>query len=460
MTTDTFEQPASDLRKGLFIRTYGCQMNIYDSQKVEKILESDYRLVDSAEAADLVIVNTCSVRDKAEHKLYSYLGEMRELKETKPHLMVGVGGCVAQQEGDALVKRSPAVDFVYGTHNLSLVPSLIARRQEGLAPQVAVDYRDDWEELPLGIPGEGRISVLVSISRGCNKNCTYCIVPTTRGPEVSRKQDEIEREVRIAVHRGAKEIVLLGQTVNSWGRDFAERRSFSDLLQAVSEIPGVERIRFVSPHPQEMKSEFIDLVARNPKIARHMHMPVQSGSDRILKAMNRNYRRERYLAIVEELKAKVPGISFTTDVIVGFPGETDQDFQDTMDVINHVAFDGSYSYMFSPRPGTVAATLGEQVPSSVALERLQVLQARQNEITTERLLLWEGQTSEVLLDGPSKENPKRMSGRLSQNIVVNLLSEDSALSPGDLVKVKITKAARYTLKGEVVGEAPRLEFGI
>jgi tRNA-2-methylthio-N6-dimethylallyladenosine synthase len=437
-------------KRRLFIRTFGCQMNEYDSLKLGKILEKEYALVDTPERADVVIVNTCSVRDKPEQKLYSYLGELRDLKAQYPEMMIGVGGCVAQQEGQRIVDRSRAVDFVFGTHNLSLVPSLISRRRQGAKPQVAVNYRDEWEELPLGLAGESRISTFVSISRGCNKNCTYCIVPTTRGPEVSRDAAEIEKEVRLAVHRGAKEIILLGQTVNSYGLDFSPRRSFVWLLEKVAAIPGVERIRFTSPHPQEIRKDFVEAVSTNPKICRHVHMPLQSGSDRILKAMNRNYRRKRYLSIIEDLKARVPDIGITTDIIVGFPGESEADFHETLEVMRQVQFDGSYSFMFSPRPGTAAAKMEDSVPAEEKLRRLQELQALQLTLTAARLESWVGKDVEVLIDGPSSSNAERLQGRISQNIVLNIDEEQYNLSPGNLVLARVTESARFTLKGKIL----------
>jgi tRNA-2-methylthio-N6-dimethylallyladenosine synthase len=442
-------------RKKVFIRTFGCQMNEYDSAKLYRILEDQYQSVDAADKADLVIVNTCSVRDKPEQKLYSYLGQMKELKEQNPNMLIGVGGCVAQQEGHRIVKRSKTVDFVFGTHNLSLVPSLINKRENGSEPQVAVDYRDEWEELPLGLSDGNRISVFVSISRGCNKNCSYCIVPTTRGREVSRDPGEIEREARIAVHRGAREVVLLGQTVNSYGLDLVPRLKFSDLLNRLSQIVGLERIRFVSPHPQEVRADFIDLVTSNPKICRHIHMPLQSGSNSILKAMNRNYRRERYLEIIEQLKARVPDMSITTDIIVGFPGETEQDFAETLEIVDLVQFDSTYSFMFSPRPGTEAALLEDSVPDEEKLRRLQYLQARQDSITNQRLAAWIGKQGEILIDRASQLDENRLQGRLSQNILVNLEETDENLKLGMIVPVEITAASRFTLKARTISQEMR-----
>ena len=435
---------------GVFIKTYGCQMNVYDTEKILKVLENRYRSVDQLQDAELVILNTCSVREKPEQKLYSILGELKDYRVTKPELMIGVGGCVAQQEGEKILSKGRAVDFVFGTHNLSLIPTLIDRVQDGYGPQVAVDYRDEWEDLPVGFSGEGRVSVFVSVSRGCNKNCSYCIVPTTRGQEVSRSLEEIEREIKISVHRGAKEIVLLGQTVNSYGLDLSPRLRFVDLLEKVSAVDGVERIRFFSPHPQEVKKDFFDLVARNPKVCRHIHMPLQSGSDNILKAMNRNYRRQKYLDIIAGLKQAAPDISITTDMIIGFPGETDQDFEQTMDILEQVRFEHSYSFSFSPRPGTEAAKLAGQVPDAVKAERLKRYQTRQDQITTEYLQTWVGKEGEVLIDGPSTLDPQALQGRLSQNILVNLARTDLPLEPGQLVPVRITESARFTLKGELL----------
>jgi tRNA-2-methylthio-N6-dimethylallyladenosine synthase len=447
-------------KQGVYIRTFGCQMNEHDTQKLYKILEKDYQPVDAPEKADLVLINTCSVREKPEQKLYSMLGEMRELKSANPGLMVGVCGCVAQQEGEAILKKGRNVDFVFGTHNLSLVPSLIQLRKKGAPPQVAVNYREDWEELPLGFaevdPSRNgkanHVTAFISISRGCNKSCSYCIVPTTRDPEVSRAISEIEREVKIAVHRGSKEIVLLGQTVNSYGLDLSPRVSFVHLLERVSMIEGVERIRFTSPHPQEVRDDFIECVSSNPKVCRHIHMPLQSGSDRILKLMNRNYRRAKYLKIIEALKSRVPDMAITTDIIVGFPGETEEDFQQTLEILDLVQFDLSYSFAFSPRPGTPAAEMPELISHEEKLRRLQIWQARQEEIQGNRLEQWVGRTVDVLIDSHNKMDDRCMQGRISQNFVVNFLEPHPGLALGSIVKAKITGRKRFTLIGEPTGE--------
>jgi tRNA-2-methylthio-N6-dimethylallyladenosine synthase len=454
-TSDAHASPKGE-KQGVYIRTYGCQMNEHDTQKLYKILEKDYDPVDAPEKADLVLINTCSVREKPEQKLYSMLGHMKELKATKPGMMVGVCGCVAQQEGQEILKKGRNVDFVFGTHNLSLVPSLIQLRKNGAPPQVAVNYREDWEELPLGFAdhdptknGKGNhVTAFISISRGCNKSCTYCIVPTTRGPEVSRDIAEIEREVRIAVHRGSREIVLLGQTVNSYGLDLSPRISFVKLLDRISAIDGVERIRFTSPHPQEVRQDFIDCVSTNPKVCRHIHMPLQSGSDRILKLMNRNYRRSKYLKIIEDLKARVPDIAITTDFIVGFPGETEEDFQQSLEMMDLVQFDMSYSFAFSSRPGTPAALMEELITQEEKLHRLHLLQAKQEKIMADRLSRWIGKTVDVLIDSPNRMDERCFQGRISQNTVVNFLAPHEGLSLGAIVPATITAHKRYTLCGE------------
>lgn len=452
---DSTEMPQPAAGKNVYIKTFGCQMNEYDSQKLQKILQDGYSPVDRPADADLILINTCSVRDKPEQKLYSMLGEMSRYKKKRPELLIGVGGCVAQQEGENIARRSQNVDFVFGTHNLSLVPSLIERRQNGMGQQVAVDYRDEWEELPAGFVDKDKVSVLVSISRGCNKNCTYCIVPTTRGKEVSRPIAEIEREIRIAAHRGAREVVLLGQTVNSYGLDLKPRLKFSQLLERIAAIEQIQRIRFTSPHPQEVKQDFIDLVSSNPKICQHIHMPLQSGSDRILKAMNRNYRREKYLKIIHALKDKVPDMAITTDIIVGFPGESEEDFRQTLEVMDIVQFENSYSFMFSPRPGTKAATLREELSHAQKLERLQTLQERQLSITRSRLDRWVGREVEVLIDGRSTFDKDCYQGRTSQNITFNFerSADDSSSQPlkeGMITRCLVSKASKFTLKGHAL----------
>jgi len=435
--------PGAEL-KGVYIHTFGCQMNVYDSEKLGVLLENTHQPVSKPEDADLILINTCSIREKAEHKLYSLVGGLRSLKEKNTDLLIGVGGCVAQQEGAEIIKRASLVDFVFGTHNLSLVPALIQNIQKGAGKQVAVDYREDWETLPLHGP-TGRASAFITISRGCNKNCAYCIVPTTRGPEVSRPIAEILQEVRLAATRGVREVTLLGQTVNSYGLDLSPRMKFSQLLEKVAEVDGIDRIRFTSPHPQEIRDDFFRILHDNPKVCRHVHMPMQSGSDRVLKAMNRNYRMKKFHRIVEGLRDACPSVAITTDIIVGFPGETEEEFRETLKAMNEIRFDSSYSFAFSPRPGTEAERLSEQLPESVKRERLLELQALQQDHTAEKLTAWIGQETEVLIDGFVKSNPELVQGRNSQNILIHLEQPEEDLGPGMMTKVRITRSSRYTL---------------
>lgn len=410
------------------------------------------------EDADVVIINTCSVREKAEHKLFSLLGTLKVAKENNPHLVVGVGGCVAQQEGQAIIRKSPVVDFVYGTHNISLVPSLVKRAVNSSQPQVAVDYREEWEELPdefipLVKPGVETViplRALIAIQRGCNKNCAFCVVPTTRGPEVSRSVDEILREIRIKVSAGAREIMLLGQTVNSYGKDLSPRVRFEDLLKRVSEISGVERIRFTSPHPQDVRKEFVDLYDSVPQLCPHIHLPLQSGSNRILKLMNRNYSRERYLEIVASLRERRPDIAISTDIIVGFPGETEADFQDTLEIVEKVGFHMSYAFMYSPRPNTVSqATMREeQVASDVSSARLYVLQAVQDRLCKERNEAWLGKEVEVLLEDIGRHSSGSLRGRTRHNVLAEISGEGMKI--GDTVRARVSFAGPYGIRGELL----------
>ncbi len=422
-------------------------MNEYDTKKVLKILSNEYEETSNLEEADLVFINTCSVRDKAEQKLYSAIGALSKLKSQKPNLKIGVGGCVAQQEGERIIQKAELVDFVVGTHNLSLIPSLIKNVEQGRGKQVAVDYRDEWESLPLGY-NNSSVTAFVSISRGCDKNCSFCIVPKTRGPEVSRPLEEILRECKILLLQGVKEITLLGQTVNSWGKDLKPKKRFVHLLQEVIKLDPRVRVRFTSPHPQEMSSELLDFIAEHPQLGKHMHLPLQSGSDRILKLMNRNYKIWRYLDIVAEAKEKIPDLSISTDIIVGFPGETDEDFNQTLNVMKQVEFDSSFSFVFSPRPGTKAAGMPNQVPKNIALQRLQELQELQKELTRKRLQRFLGKTVEVLIEGPAAKTPDLdLQGRSEHNVYVVVNRKPDI---DGFVNVKITEINSNTLRGEIV----------
>jgi len=442
----------------LYVKTFGCQMNEYDSEKVIQLLSGSHRLVNAPEQADLIFVNTCSVREKGEHKLSSLLGSLRELKAENPDLIIGVGGCVAQQEGEAIAKRNAAVDFVVGTHNLSLIPSLVRSVKEGRGRQVAVDYREDWEQLPeFGLESDdgarellGNPRALVSIQRGCNKKCAFCVVPTTRGPEVSRPAAEILRETRLKVRLGAKEVLLLGQTVNSYGRDLEPRYPFETLIRELAEIEGLERIRFSSPHPAEVRPGFLDLYGSVPQLCPHIHLPLQSGSDRILKLMNRNYRVHRYLAIVAELRSRCPGLSVTSDVIVGFPTESDQDFRDTLTVMEEVRYHNVYSFKYSRRPNTAALNAfssSEEIPDSVAHERLLELQAFQEAIGTQLHSSLLGTQVEVLVEESKPGISSKQFGRTPHNIYTELTGRE--VKKGELVTANVEHAGPSGLRAVV-----------
>ncbi len=441
-------------------------MNEYDSQKMTALLKDDYLAANSVEDADLVLVNTCSVREKGEHKLFSYLGRLRDLKKEKPSLIIGVGGCVAQQEGKSIVDRNSAVDFVVGTQNLSLIPALVKNAQKNSGnPQVAVDYREEWEDLPLDFeplptevqtirtPNRSPIRALVSIQRGCNKRCSFCVVPTTRGEELSRASDEIIREIKLKVRAGAKEVLLLGQTVNSYGRDLSPRKKFSDLIKQIADIDGLDRIRFTSPHPQEVKEDFIELFKSVPKLAKQIHLPVQSGNDRVLKAMNRNYKIARYRDIVSQVREACPDIAISTDIIVGFPTETESEFEDTLRLVEEIRYHTAYYFNYSKRPNTVAAEVysdKEEVSSEVQSARFARLHELQREIVTELNKAEIGLIRDVLVEGigpkpaPGTGNFE-LRGRTSQNIIVEFEGEGSLV--GKIVKVKITDSSPHIIRG-------------
>lgn len=450
--------------KRLYIKTFGCQMNEYDSEKMRSLLAAEYGVAaETPEDADLVIVNTCSVREKGEQKLFSLLGRLRDLKESNPGLIIGVGGCVAQQEGEAILKRSRAVDFVVGTHNLSLIPGIVRQVRNGAPAQVAVDYREEWEDLPIEFnpiargqsvvksPNLTPVRALVSIQRGCNKNCSYCVVPTTRGPELSRSAQEIEREVRAKVRTGAREVMLLGQTVNSWGRDLTPRQRFSELIERLSQVEDLLRIRFTSPHPQEVREDFIRLYADHPKLARHIHLPVQSGNDRVLRLMNRNYRIDRYREIVRELRSACADIALSTDIIVGFTTETEEEFQDTLNLLEEVRYESVYYFKYSRRPNTRAVSQfqpEEELPAEVVDERFLRLDRLQKRIGFEENSKHVGRVAEVLVEGISPADNLLLRGRNSQNIIVEFAG-DAALV-GELSKVKIERVGSHHLYGSIV----------
>jgi tRNA-2-methylthio-N6-dimethylallyladenosine synthase len=443
--------------KKVFIKTFGCQMNNYDSDKMADVLRvaKGYEPTTDVEQADLILFNTCSVREKAQEKVFSDLGRVKHLKEKG--VLIGVGGCVASQEGAAIVERAPYVDLVFGPQTLHRLPQMIDARRASLRPQVDISFPEieKFDHLPPArVDGA---SAFVSIMEGCSKYCSYCVVPYTRGEEVHRPLDDVLAEVAGLAAQGVKEVTLLGQNVNAYrgamggktmsGSGAAEIADFALLLDYVHDIPGIERIRYTTSHPTEFTQRLIDAYGRLPKLVSHLHLPVQHGSDRILAAMKRGYTAMEYKSIVRKLRAVRPQLSLSTDFIVGFPGETEDDFAKTMTLIDDVGFDSSFSFVFSARPGTPAAALTDDTPQATKLTRLQVLQAR---IETQARVISDmrvGTVQRVLVEGPSRKDASELMGRTECNRIVNFKGVPRLV--GQLIDVTITQALPHSLRGEV-----------
>ncbi|MBX3615689.1 tRNA (N6-isopentenyl adenosine(37)-C2)-methylthiotransferase MiaB [Nitrosomonas sp.] len=436
----------------LYIKTFGCQMNEYDSEKMADVLHAAYGMeaTDDPAQADIILFNTCSVREKAQEKVFHDLGRVRHLKERNPDLLIGVGGCVASQEGKAIVSRAPFVDVVFGPQTLHRLPQLIETRRSTGRSQVDITFPEieKFDHLPPART-EG-VTAFVSIMEGCSKYCSYCVVPYTRGEEVSRPLGDVLTEIAVLADQGVKEINLLGQNVNAYlgVMDDGEIADFSLLLECLHDIPGIERIRYTTSHPKEFTTRLIQSYAQLPKLVSHLHLPVQSGSDRILAAMKRGYSVLEYKSIIRKLRAIRPHLSLSSDFIVGFPGETEADFEATMALIEEMNFDESFSFIYSQRPGTPAADLPDDTPQEVKLERLQRLQAQIQQQARKISQQMVGTVQRVLLDGPSKKNPEELAGRTDNNRVVNL-SGDLRLI-GSFIDVRITEARAHSLRGEMV----------
>jgi tRNA-2-methylthio-N6-dimethylallyladenosine synthase len=437
--------------KKVYIKTFGCQMNEYDSDKMADVLRAaeGYEPTQDVDEADLILFNTCSVREKAQEKVFSDLGRVKHLK--KKGVLIGVGGCVASQEGAAIVERAPYVDIVFGPQTLHRLPGLIEARQRQQRPQVDISFPEieKFDHLPPARV-EGA-SAFVSIMEGCSKYCSYCVVPYTRGEEVSRPFEDVLTEVAGLADQGVKEVTLLGQNVNAYrGRmgDTAEIADFALLIEYVAEIPGIERIRYTTSHPNEFTQRLIDVYAKVPQLVSHLHLPVQHGSDRILMAMKRGYTALEYKSTIRKLRAVRPGISLSSDFIVGFPGETEDDFAKLMKLIEDVGYDASFSFVFSPRPGTPAAALEDSTPQEVKLKRLQHLQAtieaNVQRISASRV----GTVQRILVEGPSKKDASELMGRTECNRIVNFKGQPRLV--GQMVDVRITQALPHSLRGEVV----------
>jgi len=435
----------------IYTKTYGCQMNEYDSARILQVMQQQgYTSTEHAEEADLIILNTCSVRDRAEQKVYSALGRWRELKERREGLIIGVGGCVAQQEGERLLRRVPYLDLVFGTHNIHKLGQMVHEVQNlGSRPVEVAFYRDPayLEDLQ-GKPEVHGPKAYVTIMQGCNKVCSFCIVPHVRGREISRPSDNIIDEVRELTSQGVREVMLLGQNVNSYGKTGQGELTFAGLLHKIDEIDGLNRIRFTTSHPQDLSPQLIDAYAVLGKLCEHLHLPVQSGSDTVLQRMRRGYSRKEYLDRIHRLKDRCPEVALSTDIIVGFPGETHEEFETTLEIIEKMEYDEIFAFKYSPRPQTVAAKIhSDDVPEETKKSRLQTVQALQKEISLRKNRQLIGRVEEILLEGESKLSQDRMMGRTRTNKVVNFNAPKRLL--GKTLDVRISGASANSLTGEL-----------
>ncbi|MDO4908472.1 MAG: tRNA (N6-isopentenyl adenosine(37)-C2)-methylthiotransferase MiaB [Corynebacterium sp.] len=445
------------------VRTFGCQMNVHDSERLSGLLEEagyvpfagDQVDPDTVgdEIPDLIVFNTCAVRENADMRLYGTLGQLRAVKETHPDLQIAVGGCLAQKDKEVVIKKAPWVDVVFGTHNMGSLPVLLERAAHN--HKAEVEIVDALEQFPSVLPAkrESAYAGWVSVSVGCNNTCTFCIVPSLRGPEIDRRPGDILAEVQALVDQGISEVTLLGQNVNAYGVNFADpeaerdRSAFSKLLRACGNIEGLERVRFTSPHPAEFTSDVIDAMAETPNVCPQLHMPLQSGSDKVLKEMRRSYRTKKFLKILDEVREKIPNAAITTDIIVGFPGETEEDFQQTLDVVEKARFSSAFTFQYSPRPGTPAAEYESQVPKAVVQDRYDRLLALQERICEEENAKLVGTTQELLVQsdgGRKNDRTHRLSGRARDGRLVHF-SATEGVRPGDYVTVTITDSAPHFL---------------
>ena len=435
--------------KKLFVKTHGCQMNEYDSAKMIDLLkaEEDFEMAESEDQADLLILNTCSIREKAQERVFHQIGRWRKIKDKNPNLKIAIGGCVASQEGEKIVKRAPAVDIVFGPQSLHKLPSLYNEKEKTKKSQVDISFPklEKFDHIP--DPEKGQPSSFVSIVEGCNKYCSFCVVPKTRGHEVSRTVEDILHEVTILAEKGTKEIHFLGQNVNNFkGLYKGEKSSLAKLIELTAKIENIERIRFTTSHPHEFKDDLVEAYAKVPQLVSHVHLPVQSGSDRILKLMRRRYTAEKYLMLIDKLKKVRPDMRFSSDFIIGFPGETRQDFKDTMNIINEVKFDESYSFIYSARPDTPAASMQDDVSQEEKKERLEILQNRLNQLAYGYSRKMVGTNQRCLVMGVSKRDPGQLQARTICDRVVNFRS-DSIDLVGQLINIRVNDALPNSLRG-------------
>ena len=437
--------------KKLYIRTFGCQMNEYDSDKIADVLAAaeGFEITDDPEQADVILFNTCSVREKAQEKVFHDLGRIRPLKLARPELLIGVGGCVASQEGAAIVARAPYVDLVFGPQTLHRLPQMLRARRSSGKPQVDISFPEieKFDGLPPARV-EG-ITAFVSIMEGCSKYCSFCVVPYTRGEEVSRPFDDVLTEVAGLAEQDVKEITLLGQNVNAYrgGMSDGETADLALLLEYLAEVPGIERLRYTTSHPRDFGERLIAAHARIPQLVSHVHLPVQSGSDRVLSAMKRGYTALEYKSIIRRLRAARPDAAVSSDFIVGFPGETDEDFEQTLQLVEDIGFDSSFSFMYSPRPGTPAASLPDQVPQATKQARLASLQARLDAQALAISRRMVGTIQRILVERPARRNPEELAGRTSSNIMVNFRGPQHLI--GQMTDIRITTAMSHSLRGEM-----------
>lgn len=436
------------------VRTFGCQMNVHDSERLSGLLEDNgYIPVGEGQTPDVVVFNTCAVRENADNRLYGTLGQMKAVKDNNPGMQIAVGGCMAQKDKQTVVQKAPWVDVVFGTHNLGSLPTLLARSAHN--ERAEVEIVDSLEEFPSVLPAkrESAYAGWVSVSVGCNNTCTFCIVPSLRGKEQDRRPGEILAEVKALVDQGVSEVTLLGQNVNAYGVNFSDpelerdRGAFAKLLRACGEIEGLERLRFTSPHPAEFTDDVIEAMAETPVVCPQLHMPLQSGSDKVLKDMRRSYRSKKFLAILEKVRERIPHAAITTDIIVGFPGETEEDFQATMDVVEKSRFASAYTFQYSPRPGTPAAEMDNQIPKAVVQDRYERLLELQERISREENEKLIGTRQELLVqaDGRKNDETKRMSGRARDGRLIHFDPTVEGIRAGDIVEVEVTGAAGHFL---------------
>jgi tRNA-2-methylthio-N6-dimethylallyladenosine synthase len=438
--------------KYLYIQTFGCQMNVHDSEQMAALLaQVGYKMTDNLKLADLILLNTCSIREKAAHKVYSELGRLGKLKEQNRELIIGVGGCLAQHLGTKFHKRVVHLDFVFGTHNIHRLPEMIASVQNKREKITNVDFHKSLYSIGIYAPPvNGSVSAFVTIMQGCNNFCAYCVVPYLRGPEMSRPPDDIIEEIRKLADCGIREVTLLGQNVNSYGKTLGSGLNFTNLIKKIGKISGIERIRFTTSHPRDLSLELINCFAEEEKLCEHIHLPVQSGSNRILALMNRGYTMEEYMKKVDHLRKLSPQISITSDIIVGFPGETQNDYQETIDMMGKIRFDSTFSFKYSERKGTAAQKLEGKIEECEKLRRLKQVQALQDRHTLETNIALEGSQQELLVEGKSKNSENDLMGRTSSWKIVNFKSESELT--GKRVKVKITKAYLHSLRGKIVDD--------